>query len=70
MNHPPLEKWRLEKGLTYAQVAGMFGVHTATAHRWCVGLGVPRPGQVKALMKRTGLPLEAIRPPQAQRSAA
>lgn len=70
MTSIPLESWRLAKGLTYEELGRRLGVHTATAHRWCVGEQSPTVRKLPRLVKATGLTVAQLRPVHADRSAA
>lgn len=59
----PLRRWRLSQGLTQQQLADRLGVARNTISRVELGYQQPRLRQLRALMARTHLPVEAFENP-------
>lgn len=57
-----LEKFRVEKGLTYEQMANLSGVTKASVWKHCRGVAEPDVESVARYMQRLGLTFSLIRP--------
>jgi transcriptional regulator with XRE-family HTH domain len=56
-----LEKKRLEKGLSYTEIAGNLGIHKVTVSRTLKGVSM-KPRTVKRLADYLGVEMESILP--------
>ncbi|WP_410052704.1 helix-turn-helix transcriptional regulator [Bradyrhizobium sp. SZCCHNRI1073] len=55
MAEHPLKKYRSERGITQAELAGELGVWSVTVSRWERGDRTPRPKDAKRISEHTGI---------------